>query len=173
MTRFEEELKQAGVDPEELMAPGSTTEVFLHLLTRSSLFGLLALPAVFGAVIHYPAYRLGGYLATRFSQASDDVVSTIKIISAMLLFPLLWLILGVAGYLFAGWLVALATVLIAPVLGLLAILFFEKIDRFLGGLRALTFFLMKRRFYVRLLAERKAIRNEILALGDIIALATR
>jgi hypothetical protein len=35
----------------------------------------------------------------------------------------------------------------------------------MGGLRALVFFMMRRRFFVRLLAERKAIRNEILALG--------
>jgi hypothetical protein len=59
--------------------------------------------------------------------------------------------------------------LLAPALGYLAIIFFEEIDKFLGGLRALSFFLMKRRFYVGLLAERKAIRNEILALGDAIA----
>jgi len=32
---------------------------------------------------------------------------------------------------------------------------------------------MKRRFYVRLLAERKAIRNEILALGDEFAVAAQ
>jgi hypothetical protein len=35
----------------------------------------------------------------------------------------------------------------------------------MGGLRALAFFLVRRRFFVRLLAERKAIRSEILALG--------
>jgi hypothetical protein len=39
-------------------------------------------------------------------------------------------------------------------------------------LRALVFFLRKRRFFVRLIAERNAIRNEILALGDEVALAT-
>lgn len=173
MIRFEEELKQAGVDPDELLPPSSTADVFLHLLTRSCVFALLAPPAVLGALVHYPAYRLGGYLATRFSQASDDVVSTIKIISAMLLFPLSWIVLGIIGYAIGGWKVAVLAILTVPSLGYLAIIFFEEIDRFLGGLRALSFFLMKRRFYVRLLAERKAIRNEILALGQEVALANR
>jgi 1-acyl-sn-glycerol-3-phosphate acyltransferase len=169
MIRFEEQLKQAGVDPEELMRPGTKSDVFFHLFTRSMLFALLALPASIGALIHYPAYRLGGFIATRLSQASDDVVSTIKIISAMLLFPLTWFAVALIGYKVAGGVIGLLMCLLAPALGYLAIIFFEEIDKFLGGLRALSFFLMKRRFYVGLLAERKAIRNEILALGDAIA----
>ncbi|HZE72062.1 MAG TPA: lysophospholipid acyltransferase family protein [Pyrinomonadaceae bacterium] len=173
MVRFEEQLRQAGLAPEEFLTPGSTAEVFLNLLTRSLVFALLALPAVGGALIHYPAYRLGGFLATRLSQASDDVISTIKIISAMLLFPLTWLVAALVAYELGGRIAALITLLLTPALGYLAIFFFEETDKFLGGLRALGFFLMKRRFYVRLLAERKAIRNEILALGDQIAIATR
>jgi len=169
MIRFEEQLKQAGIDPKELMRPGTKSDVFFHLFTRSMLFALLAVPASIGALIHYPAYRLGGFIATRLSQASDDVVSTIKIISAMLLFPLTWLAVALTGYKVAGGVIGLLMCLLAPALGYLAIIFFEEIDKFLGGLRALTFFLMKRRFYVGLLAERKAIRNEILALGDAIA----
>jgi hypothetical protein len=55
--------------------------------------------------------------------------------------------------------------LILPFCGYVAILFFEELDRSLGGLRVLTFFLIRRRFFVRLIAERKAIRNEILSLG--------
>jgi glycerol-3-phosphate O-acyltransferase/dihydroxyacetone phosphate acyltransferase len=173
MIRFEEELKQARVDPEELLPPGTTWDVFFHLLSRSIVFALLALPAVVGVLVHYPAYRLGGYLATRFSQESDDVISTIKIISAMLLFPLTWLGLAIIGQQLFGWVGVAVAFLVAPGLGYLAIIFFEEIDKFLGGLRALSFFLMKRRFYIRLLAERKAIRNEILALGEEAALATR
>jgi 1-acyl-sn-glycerol-3-phosphate acyltransferase len=171
MIRFEEELMQARVDPDELLPPSSTASVFFHLFTRSVLFALLLVPALVGAIIHYPAYRLGGYLATRFSQDSDDVISTIKIISAMLLFPLTWVAVAALAFLGNGWAVSLLALLVTPLTGYLAIIFFEEIDHFLGGLRALLFFLMKRRFYVRLLAERKAIRNEILALGEEIALA--
>jgi 1-acyl-sn-glycerol-3-phosphate acyltransferase len=165
MIRFEEELTQAGVDPEDLSPPTSTLDVFRHLITRVLLFLVLIVPATLGAMVHYPAYRLGGYLATRFSKDDEDVVSTVKIISAMLLFPITWLLAAAVAYKLQGWESALGVALVFPVAGYLAIRFFEGLDSFLGGLRALVFFLMRRRFFVRLLAERKAIRNEILALG--------
>jgi len=91
----------------------------------------------------------------------------------MLLFPVTWLIVGVATYRVGGWALVLAALLTLPVSGYVAIRFFEELDKFLGGLRALVFFLMRRRFFVRLLAERNAIRGEILALGDEAAIATQ
>jgi 1-acyl-sn-glycerol-3-phosphate acyltransferase len=173
MTRFEEELKQAGVDPDDLSPPSSTLDVLSHLITRGLLFLLLIGPATLGLLIHYPAYRLGGFLSTRFYQDSDDVISTIKILSAMLLFPLTWLIVGLVTYRFLGWITVLVALLLVPACGYAAIRFSEELDRFFGGLRALAFFLRKRRFFVRLIAERNAIRNEILALGDEAATATQ
>jgi hypothetical protein len=173
MNRFEEELKQAGMDTDDLSAPTSTRDVFVHLITRCVLFIVLLLPALIGATIHYPAYRLGGYLATRFYRGSDDVVSTIKLISAMLLFPSTWLIVAALTYAFSGWVLSLFSLLVVPATGYLAIRFSEELDSFLGGIRALAFFLRKRRFFVRLIAERNAIRNEILALGNEVAVATK
>ncbi len=170
MNRFEEQLNQAGVDPEDLSPPTSTLAVFTHLITRVVLFLLLIVPASVGAVIHFPAYRLGRYLATKFSKDEEDVLSTAKIISAMLLMPLTWLIAAAAAFQLRGWQLALTLLIGLPLTGYLAIRFFEELDKFLGGLRALAFFIMRRRFFVRMLAERKAIRNEILALGEETAL---
>lgn len=166
LRRFEEQLTQAGVDPDDLSPPSSKVAVLKHLVTRVFLFLVLVLPATLGALVHYPAYRLGGYIATRFSRDDDDVVSTVKIISAMLLFPLTWLAVAALAYKIQGWTLALIVAMLIPLAGYLAIRFFEGFDEFLGGLRALTFFLVRRRFFVRLLAERKAIRSEILALGE-------
>jgi hypothetical protein len=89
----------------------------------------------------------------------------VKIISAMLLFPLTWLIIAVLIYLTLGWIAAVLALLIIPLCGYVAIVFFEELDKSVAGVRVLTFFLVRRRFFVRLLAERKAIRNEIIALG--------
>ncbi|HEU4837072.1 MAG TPA: lysophospholipid acyltransferase family protein [Pyrinomonadaceae bacterium] len=172
MIRFEQELSQAGVDPEELAPPGSTSRVFAAIVRRSILFLLMLGPAVIGTIAHYPAYRLGGFLATRFSRDSDDVISTIKIISAMLLFPLTWIVLTVLAYVFSGWLPALLVLVVIPFCGYLAIVFFEELDKSIAGLRVLKFFLVRRRFFVRLLAERNAIRDEIIALGKEIPTAT-
>jgi len=166
MTRFEEELNQAGVDPDDLSPPKSTMDVFGKIMKRSFLFLITLGPAMLGTIVHFPAYRLGGYLATALSRDAEDVISTIKIISALLLFPLTWILVAIAAYVMTGWVGALAALIVIPLCGYLAIIFFEGIDRSLGGLRALTFFLFRRRFFVRLLAERRAIRNEILALGE-------
>ncbi len=165
MLRFEEELNQARVDTDELSPPSSTMGVFTAIVRRSVLFLLMLGPAVIGTITHYPAYKLGGLLATRLSRDSDDVISTIKIISAMLLFPLTWIILAVLGYVLFGGPVALVTLVVIPFCGYAAILFFEELDKSVAGLRVLTFFLVRRRFFVRLLAERNAIRDEIIALG--------
>ena len=173
MTRFEEELKQVGMDTDDLSAPTSTRDVFAHLISRCLLFLILLLPALVGATIHYPAYRLGGFLATRFYRGADDVVSTIKIISAMLLFPSTWLVVAALTYALSGWVLSLFSLIVVPLTGYLAIRFSEELDSFLGGIRALAFFLRKRRFFVRLIAERNAIRNEILALGNEVAVVTK
>ncbi len=165
MIRFEEELKQARVDPEELSPPSSTSRVFVSIVKRSILFLLMLGPAAIGTVTHYPAYKLGGFLATRISRDSEDVISTVKIISAMLLFPLTWIVLTVLSYLYFGWIAAILALIVIPFSGYVAIVFFEELDKSVAGVRVLTFFLVQRRFFVRLLAERKAIRNEIIALG--------
>ena len=144
-----------------------------HILIRIAVFTILILPALLGVVVHYPAYRLGRYLATRFSRDEEDVVSTVKIISGILLLPLTWLLLAAVVYELLGWEPALATLFIMPLLGYLAVRFFEEFDKSIGGLRALAFFLMRRRFFIRLLAERKAIHKEILALGEETAIVSQ
>ena len=165
MLRFEEEVEQAGMDPEELAPPGSTQKVFASIMQRSVLFLLMLGPALIGTIAHYPAYKLGGFLATRLSRDSEDVISTVKIISAMLLFPLTWLLIAIWGYTAFGWILAVLALLVIPISGYIAIVFFEELDRSIAGVRVLTYFLVRRRFFVRLLAERKAIRNEIVSLG--------
>jgi glycerol-3-phosphate O-acyltransferase/dihydroxyacetone phosphate acyltransferase len=171
--RFEQKLQQAGVDPSNLTAPKSAVSLLQQVLKRLIVFLLMLGPASLGMVIHFPAYRLGGVLSSSLFRSTEDVVSTIKIISAMLFFPLTWLIVSIVVFKFAGWWGVLLTLPFLPVSGYIAMRFLEEWDASIGGLRALTFFLMRRRFFVRLLAERRAIKAEILALGDDAALPAR
>lgn len=167
LRRYEAELRQAGVDPQDLSAPlSSKFQIAGHLISRLLLFLLLLPVANLGLFIHFPAYKIAGYIAVRFSYNSDDVVSTIKIIAAMLLFPLTWITLALLIYLTLGWPLAVAALIFMPFAGYAAVRFNEKFDQFVGGARALAYFITRRRFFLQLLAERNAIRKEILALGD-------
>jgi glycerol-3-phosphate O-acyltransferase / dihydroxyacetone phosphate acyltransferase len=162
---FEQELKLAGIDPTDLSLHSTAGDTIIHLLARVFSCALMAPFALFGAAVHYPAYRLAGYLSRRLG-AEQDVLSTFKIISAMLLFPLTWIAVAVIANSLTSWIVAVISLLIIPLCGYVAVRFFEEMDEFLGSLAALSMFMMRRRFFVRLLAQRAAIRREILALGE-------
>ncbi|HXD34103.1 MAG TPA: lysophospholipid acyltransferase family protein [Pyrinomonadaceae bacterium] len=171
--RFDQQLRQAGVDPVDLSPPRSTAAVLFQIIKRVTIFLLMLAPATIGIVVHFPAYKLGGVFSSSLFRNTEDVVSTIKIISAMLFFPLTWLIVAGVGYAFAGWWAVLVILPLLPLCGYVAMRFLEAWEASLGGLRALTFFLMRRRFFVRMLAERRAIKAEILALGNEAALGVR
>ena len=162
---FEQELSQAGIDPSDLSLHSTAGATILNLLARILTCALMGPFALFGAAVHYPAYRLAGYLSRRLG-TEQDVLSTFKIISAMLLFPLTWIAVALIAETLSGWVAALVFLVLVPLCGYVAIRFFEEIDQFLGSLAALSMFMMRRRFFVRLLAERAAIRREILALGE-------
>lgn len=166
ITRYEEELNQVGLDPDELAAPTSPGSVAFHALTRVVLFLLLLPFAVVGTIVHYPAYKLAGYFAVKFSHSYDDVVSTIKILAATLLFPLTWTSIAVICYMRFGWVYAVGSLVLIPLSGYAAVRFFEELDRFVAGARALLFFITRRWFFKKLLVERRAIHEEILALGS-------
>jgi len=165
IVRFEQELDQARMDPSDLSLPATAAHSIVSLLIQISTCMLLAPAALLGTAIHYPAYRLAGFLSRRLGR-EQDVLSTFKIFSAMLLFPLTWIATALVAWIAWSSLAGLIVFLALPVCGYLAVRFFEEIDRFFGSLLALRMFLMRRRFFVRLLAERAAIRREILELGD-------
>ena len=167
LSRYEQTLRLAGLDPEDLSAAqGGAGAVARHVATRVLPVLCLAPLAAAGFLVHYPAYRLTGALATRLARASDDVVSTIKIVASMLLFPLTWIALACAAGRLAGWPAALIAVAFAPACGWIAVRFAEKLDGFVGGARALRFYFTRRWFFKELLAERRRLRAEITALGE-------
>lgn len=166
--RYEEELRQLDLDPQDLTtAAYSKTAIARYLLTRTSVFLLLTPFALVGAVAHYPAYRLVGVIAVKLTKKQNDVFSTFKIMAAMLLFPLTWLVWAALAAYFFNLTAALATLPLLPLAGYAAIHYFEELDRFTSSARALLYFFTRRWFFLQLLAERRAIREEIIALAGI------
>src|SRR2546422_9165140 len=65
------------------------------LFPYTTLFRSLLPAALVGLVVHYPAYRAVGFVATGMAKGAEDALASIKVLAAMLLFPLTWT--GVAG----------------------------------------------------------------------------
>jgi 1-acyl-sn-glycerol-3-phosphate acyltransferase len=164
---YEEQLRQAGVDLEDLSAPAAAPAAVLGYFVTRVLPVLCWFPvALFGIVAHYPAYKLAGFIAVAIARRSDDIVSTIKLIAAMLLFPLTWGALAAVFFYLLGWPGVLLALVVAPVSAYVALLFFERLDGFVGGARAIRFYLTRRWFFKELLVERKRLREEMIALGE-------
>ncbi len=158
--RFEAELGDASLEPETLPSPtlrGSVT-------TLSALLVTLPL-AVIGAIINYPTYRLIGFLATHLTH-EEELVATIKAVGGMALYPLTYLLCGVLAAWQFGWIWGVVCVLLFPLLGYIALRFFEQLDDVIGRTRTLTWRVARSAAFARLMRTRVALRDEIAALAE-------
>ncbi|HUJ14342.1 MAG TPA: lysophospholipid acyltransferase family protein [Thermoanaerobaculia bacterium] len=109
---------------------------------------------VIGAAIHWPVYRLIGFLATHLSSREDEMVATVKAIAGAVLYPLMWIALAIATGLLAGVWWALFVLVALPLLGYAALVSLEALD----DLRARV----RRR---DIAAQQQAIRDEVLSVA--------
>jgi glycerol-3-phosphate O-acyltransferase/dihydroxyacetone phosphate acyltransferase len=158
--RFEAELGNANLEPETLSAPSIGGSV----RTLSTL--LIALPlAMAGAITHYPVYRLIRFLATRLTH-EEELVATVKAVGGMVLYPLAYIAVGILVGLRFGFAYGVAAALVLPLLGYIALRFFEQLDDVIGRTRSLTWRIARRSAFERLLRTRAALRDEIVALAE-------
>jgi len=158
--RFEAELGDANLQPETLPRPsvrGSIRTISMLLIT----FPL----AVIGAVVHYPTYRLIHFIATRLTSGQELVAST-KAVGGLVLYPLTYIVAGsIVAWRF-GFVYGILTALVLPLLGYVALRFFEQLDDVIGRTRALTWRIARRSAFERLMRTRGALRDEIVALAE-------
>ena len=164
--RYEAALAAAGLGARQLAPRSYTVGRIARYVGKAILFLAVLLPAALvGVVLHYPAYRGVGFVATGVAKGAEDALASVKVLVAMLLFPISWGMMAAAIWLWRGPGPALLAVLLLPLTGYAALGFFERLDRVVGGARALGLFLFRRWAFLRLLAERNAIREDIRALG--------
>jgi hypothetical protein len=123
---------------------------------------LLAPFAVFGAVLHFPAYQFGKL--TAYSQTKKgyfDMASTMKLLTGLVFMPLTWLIFAGLLYFYFGWLVALVSIPFSFLCGYIALRSLEEIGDLSGWLNAISAFFLKREKFLRLLAERRALFEKV------------
>lgn len=157
VTRFVSELRRARIDVHELKPRIDGGRLFRVLV-------LLPI-ALIGAIVNYPTFRLVRILATRFAKGEGAVMATMKFLAALVSYPLTYISLGLlAGWRF-GWEAGLATALALPVIAYIALIVFEDLDDIIGDARALTHRLFRRYGYEALVAQRQAIRDELLSIA--------
>jgi glycerol-3-phosphate O-acyltransferase / dihydroxyacetone phosphate acyltransferase len=154
LTQFASALRRARLEPHELKPRISAGRLFRVLV-------MLPL-AIAGAVVSWPAYRLIGFLARRFAKGEGAVTATIKFLAALLLYPLTYIAVAVIVGMRFGWPAGVVAGLALPFLGYVALIVFEDLDDIIGDTRALWYRLFRRYGYERLVAQRRAIRDEIM-----------
>jgi 1-acyl-sn-glycerol-3-phosphate acyltransferase len=166
LTRYEATLRQAHLTPELLPASGYRAAVVAGVTLRTLGLLLVLLPlAAVGAVVHAPVWALVSWLAGRYRR-TPDVVATVKAIAGIVCYGMLWVVLGVAAGAVGGWPAGVLVFLAAPVSGFAALRFGEHADRLAGGARGLLLALTGRRRFLHLLAERNALVDELVAIGQ-------
>ena len=167
ITRYEAELAQAGVDRDTLTPQTAGPSARVGGLLKTLALSILALPAaLIGTIINYPAYRLVGFIATGLSRGDEGMVATIKLLAGSLLFPLTWIAVAVAVGISRGLELGIVSLAIAALSGYAALLFFEHMDEFKVGLTALFLSQFHGWGFLRLIAEQRAIREEIVQLAE-------
>jgi 1-acyl-sn-glycerol-3-phosphate acyltransferase len=161
--RFESELGAANLEPKELV-PLTLTGSVKTILTLLVMMPL----ALAGAIIHYPVYRLIGVVVTR-TGSDEELIATQKAVGGLVLYPLTWIASAAILWWRFGWELGVAALLVVPILGYIALRFAEQLDGVIGRARAITWRIARRRAYARLLAQQRAIHDEIVALDVILS----
>lgn len=156
--QLEAELSRAGLEAHELV-PRIRMVVVLRLL--------VSLPiALVGALVHVPAYYLVRLIAIAVARGEQEMTATYKAIASLVFYPATWIACAVAAGVWINWEAAAAAAVIAPLLFVVAVRIFEDADDLIGGARAILYRTFRRRGHDRLVAQRDALRAELLAMAE-------
>ena len=160
---FSKHLGSFGIAPEHLsLAQFSRSFVIRQAFIQFWVLILLSPVAVFGAILHAPAYQLCKLVAYLYSRhGADDIASTVKVLAGMVFIPFTWLITAVILYFLSGWKLALISIPFSFVSGYIALYTLEEFEEMRGWARAIWLFLTKRESFLRLLVERRELREEL------------
>lgn len=128
-----------------------------------TVLGMAALAPLIGVGLleNYVPYRAVGVLAARAARSQDDVVSTMKVLAGLMLFPVTWLAASAAVGFAMGWTWAALHLLLAPPCAWAALWFAERAADTAGGARVLWRRWLRRREHDELVAERDAVVAEL------------
>ena len=163
IVEYDGKLNDFGIEPEHLSLAQFRRRSVVRAAARQIWPLILLSPfAMAGAVVHYPAYRLCGFIAKRLAgRGAEDIASTVKVLAGMVFFPLTWLALaGISFYLW-GWKAALLSFPVSVLGGYAAIYSQEKMMELSGWARAIWLFFTRRETFLRMFVERRDLQHEL------------
>jgi 1-acyl-sn-glycerol-3-phosphate acyltransferase len=163
LAEYDKKLDKLGIESEFLnLADLSKKLVLKHAFIRSWHLILLAPLAIFGAILHFPAYQIGKIAAFFQDKKGDfDMLSTVKLLTSMVLMPVTWIILAMVLNIYLGWKIALLSIPFSFLCGYVALRSLEEIGELSGWLRAISLFFFRREKFLRLLAERRMLYEQV------------
>jgi 1-acyl-sn-glycerol-3-phosphate acyltransferase len=162
--QHEEELGALGINAETLSLLTHTRwNVFRHFLLRGALVALLLPLSIPGALLHLPAFLICDLLSRFYRRHGvDEIAPTVKILAAMALMPLTWLVVAALCYFRWGWRAALPALPFIVVCGYAAMRSLETLYDMRGWFRGVLVLFNNRRRVLRLFLERRALHQEMM-----------
>jgi 1-acyl-sn-glycerol-3-phosphate acyltransferase len=163
INRHEEALRRIGIAPENLsLSRHSRWYVLRHFLLRVCVLMLLSPLIIAGALLHLPAYLACTLLARLYPRHGvDEIAPTVKILAAMLLMPLTWLVVAAWAFVRWGWQASLVALPLSILCGYVALRALEELYDMRGWFKAVLLLVGRRQLFLRLLIERRALQDEI------------
>jgi len=161
--QHEDELGALGITAENLSLLTHTRwNVFRHFLLRGALLLVLLPFSVPGALIHLPAFLICDLLARFYRRHGvDEIAPTVKILAAIALMPLTWLIVAALSYRWWGWRIALLSIPLSILCGYVAMRSLETLYDMRGWFKGVLVLFNNRRRVLRLFLERRELHREM------------
>ena len=163
IVRQESELRRIGIAPENLsLSRHSRWYVLRHFILRVGALLLLLPLTIVGVALHLPAYLICVLLARLFPKHGvDEIAPTVRILAAILLMPLTWLVFAGVVFYYWRWEAALASLPVSVVCGYVALRSLEELYDMRGWFKAVLLLVRRRKLFLRLLIERRALQDEL------------
>ncbi len=160
---YDEKLTRFGLEPQHLsLSQLSRGVVVRRALMQTWVLIILSPFALFGTVLHAPAYQLGKLVAYLYSRhGADDIASTVKVLAGIVFMPLTWLVAAIVLYFLSGWQLALVSIPFSIVCGYIALYSLEEIVEMSGWARAIWLFLTRKETFLRLFVERRELQEAL------------
>ncbi|MBS1809044.1 MAG: 1-acyl-sn-glycerol-3-phosphate acyltransferase [Acidobacteria bacterium] len=162
LQKHEQNLRALGLTPDLLQISKHSRRQLWGLAWRAGLLFLLFPFAWLGLMLHAPTYLICEVLAYFFrTHGPDEGRSTVKILAAIVLMPLTWLIIATGIFFWQNWEVALLAIPVVALCGYAGLRWVEEAYDLRGWLRALLILYQRRKQFLKLVREGRTLQKEL------------